>query len=311
VPGQHPAYQGALLAWYRAVARPLRIRSTREPWPVLVAEVMAQQTQIARVDAAWVAFMARFPTPLALAQASAADVLRAWAGLGYNRRALALQQAARCIVEEHGGAVPGSVDALEALPGVGAYTARAVAALAFGQPVAAVDTNVRRVMGRLLGRSLPPRALQAAADALVPSADAATWTQASMELGATICQARRPDCRACPVRRWCASVDSLADPGFTPRRDSDRSDRAGRTPSATRGRSAPAAAQPFERTSRWLRGRIVAHLRDVDDGTWVHLPEAIGSHGAEGIATAVQGLDRDGLVECRADGAVRLPSGAS
>ncbi len=306
-PGQRSAYQRALLAWYRAVARPLRIRATREPWPVLVAEVMAQQTQIARVDAAWVAFMARFPTPLALAQASAADVLRAWAGLGYNRRALALQQAARRIVEEHGGAVPGSVAALQALPGVGAYTARAVAALAFGQPVAAVDTNVRRVMSRLLGRSLPPRELQAAVDALVPPAEAAAWTQASMELGAIICQARRPDCPACPVRRWCASVDASF-PAAAPRRGSESP---GPTPSHTRGRSAPATDAPFERTSRWLRGRIVAHLRDAEDGAWVRLPEAMGSHGAEGIATAVQGLGRDGLVERRADGAVRLPSGAS
>ena len=214
---QRHVFQAALLDWYRAHARPLRIRTTREPWPVLVAEVMAQQTQIARVDEAWAGFLERFPTPRALAEASPAEVLRAWAGLGYNRRAVHLQRAATIIVGEHAGAVPRGIELLEALPGVGPYTARAVAALAFGQPVAAVDTNVRRVVGRLAGRSLSVSQLQVEADRLVARHDPATWTHASMELGATLCRAVAPACEACPVSRWCASAGRVsASPARSP-----------------------------------------------------------------------------------------------
>lgn len=282
------AFQAALLAWYRPRARPLSIRATTDPWAILVAEVMAQQTQIARVDEAWVSFMRRYPTPRSLAEASTAAVLRAWSGLGYNRRAVNLQAAASLIVADHGGRVPGSVDALEALPGVGPYTARAVAALAFGQPVAAVDTNVRRVVSRVLGGGLAARALQARADSLVPPADAAAWTHATMDLGATICRARRPSCGECPVSRWCASAGRVGVPAARP---------------------AGATDVPFERTSRWLRGRIVAFLRDLDDGTWGHLPDEFGPHGESEISVAVLALEREGLLERSPDGAVRLPSG--
>jgi A/G-specific adenine glycosylase len=294
---QRRPFQSALLGWYRQYARPLRIRTTRDAWPVLVAEVMAQQTQIVRVDDAWVGFLERFPTPLALSEASPADVLRAWSGLGYNRRAIHLQRAASVITREHGGRVPSAVEQLESLPGVGPYTARAVAALAFGQPVAAVDTNVRRVVGRLLGRSLTAASLQAEADRLVARHDPATWTHATMELGATLCRPVAPACQACPVDRWCASAGLVAagrvaaDPG-----------RPGVARAATSERPA------FEHTTRWLRGRIVAQLRDVEDGAWAHLPEAIGGHGSERIAEATAALQQDGLLEMRADGAVRLPS---
>jgi A/G-specific adenine glycosylase len=276
----------ALLAWYRRHGRALRIRTTREPWAVLVSEVMAQQTQIARVDEAWVDFMARFPSPKALADASTFDVLLAWRGLGYNRRALALQRAAGVIVDRHGGQVPDTVADLEALPGVGPYTARAVAALAFGRPVAAVDTNVRRVIGRLAGAQPTRRDLQVIADGLVARRDPATWTHAVMELGAVVCRSARPACAACPVRTWCASADAV-EPARAP----------GRAPEV-----------PFEQSSRWLRGRIVARLREQEEGAWTELPAVMGSHGAERIAAAVAALHREGLVERRADGRVRLPS---
>jgi A/G-specific adenine glycosylase len=279
-------FRSALRDWYVARARPLRIRTTREPWFVLVSEVMAQQTQIARVDDAWVGFMERYPTPRALAEASTAEVLRSWAGLGYNRRALNLQRAAATIEREHGGRVPSSVEALMALPGLGAYTARAVAAIAFGRPVAAVDTNVRRVLNRMSGEELAPAALQAAADALVDQADPATWTHASMELGATTCVSRNPRCGTCPVARWCVSAGQVV---AAPRR--------------------PAVAVPsFEHTTRWLRGRIIERLRALDDGAWVSLPSAIGEHDAQAIESAVRALQREGLLERRLDGAVRLPS---
>ena len=158
---------------------------------------MAQQTQISRVDEAWLVFMARFPTSAALAAASAADVVRAWAGLGYNKRALALQGAARAIEGEYLGHVPDDVETLESLPGIGPYTARAVAAVAYAKPVAAVDTNVRRVLSRVVGSSMQPSDLQAVADHLVAPAEPAAWTHASMDLAATVCRSHRPLCAQC------------------------------------------------------------------------------------------------------------------
>ena len=280
------SFQVALLHWYRPRARPLRIRATVDPWAILVAEVMAQQTQIARVDEAWVGFMERYPTPRDLADASTAEVVRAWAGLGYNRRAVNLQRAARAIEADHGGRVPDDIDALEALPGIGPYTARALASTAFGEAVAAVDTNVRRVVSRVHGGSMTAAQLQDAADALVPPDDTATWTHASMDLGATVCRSRRPLCDECPVSDWCASAGKVVDP-----------------PRST------AARLPFEATSRWLRGHIVQRLREADDAAWTRLPSALGPHEEAAIEAAVAGLLRDGVVERRPDGAVRLPSG--
>lgn len=286
--GRRRRLQVALLRWYGPRARPLKIRSTTAAWPLLVAEVMAQQTQITRVDEAWVAFMQRFPTAPALAAASTAEVLRAWSGLGYNRRAVNLQRAAQLITTDHGGHVPRRIAVLESLPGIGPYTARAIAATAFGQPVAAVDTNVRRVVSRILGTAMTSTQLQAAADDLVYRADPARWTHASMDLGATVCRARRPRCDECPVSRWCASA-------FEP---------VERTPKG-------AAQVPFERTTRWLRGHIVERLRGLDDGTWSRLPARIGSHDQLAIGAAIDGLERDGLLQRRPDGSVRLPSSPS
>jgi A/G-specific adenine glycosylase len=306
------AVQRALLAWYPSVARPLRIRTTRSPWPVLVAEVMAQQTQIARADEAWSAFLDRFPTPSALAAASPADVLRAWGRLGYNRRAVNLQRAARDILERHGGELPSEVETLQALPGVGPYTARAVASLAFGRPVAAVDTNVRRVLTRVIGAPLAPKELQALADGLVPAAEPGTWTHATMELGATICRPARPACPDCPIRRWCASAErgAMRDLVTAGRPDTSQALRPGRPLAATR-RLDRTRALPFEHTTRWLRGRIVAHLRAADDGEWVHLPDRLGSHGPERIAAATAALQQEGLLERDPGGRVRLPSSPS
>jgi len=256
---------------------------------------MAQQTQVARADVAWADFMERFPTPRALAATPSSEVLRAWAGLGYNRRAVNLQRAAGTLITEHDGRVPDAVADLERLPGIGPYTARAVAALAFGRPEAAVDTNVRRVITRLVGRKLSARELQEAAQVLVPPDDAAQWNHAVMELGATVCRPRRPRCPACPVRRWCLSAarpDAPLGQATRPRPD-----------------AVPKAVPvPFARTTRWLRGRIVARLREVEDGTWARLPGSMGAHGPDEIAAAVSALQREGLLERRADGAVRLPS---
>ena len=203
-----PETQAAILAWYDARGRTLPFRGQRDPYAILVSEVMAQQTQISRVAEQWATFMTTFPTVASLANAPIADVLRAWRGLGYNRRALNLQRAARVIVSEHGGPVPSSLDELLGLPGVGPYTARAVAALAFGQAVGPVDTNVRRVLGRLVSADgvTSARELQSIADESVPPARPADWTHALMDLGATVCRPAAPRCAECPAARWCRSA---------------------------------------------------------------------------------------------------------
>ncbi|MBA3234953.1 MAG: A/G-specific adenine glycosylase [Chloroflexi bacterium] len=272
----------AVLTWYWAGGRRLPFRASTDPWAILVSEVMAQQTQAARAGERWSAFMTRFPTVEALALASPADVLRAWRGLGYNRRALDLRSAARRIVDDFGGHVPRTLAALLSLPGVGPYTARAVAAIAFEIPVGAVDTNVRRVLGRIVAGdpvSVPAGELQRIADAAVPSDRAAAWTHAMMDIGAMFCRPDRPDCAACPARSWCR---------FTKNARSTATRRA----TATR-----ATAVPFIATNRWLRGRIIDRLRDAPDGEWVMLAEPIGEHGSELVATAVRALAAEGLLE--------------
>jgi A/G-specific adenine glycosylase len=289
-----PVLRHALRGWHVRHGRALPFRGTTDAWLVLVSEVMAQQTQIARVALAWTSFTRRFPTPAACAAAPTADVLRAWAGLGYNRRAVNLQRAARAIVAEHGGRVPTDIATLQTLPGLGPYTARAVAAIAFGQPVAAVDTNIRRLVGRLTGApDASPRSLQADADALVDPRDPAAWTHAAMDLGASVCVARVPRCDACPLRPWCRSAAASGSAALP-------------SPASGDGRAAR-GAPPFASTTRWLRGRIVAGLRELEGGAWSPVPAALGSHDAASIAVAVDALVRDGLVERRADGALRLP----
>jgi A/G-specific adenine glycosylase len=287
--------RAALLAWFDREGRTLDFRSggLPEPWAVLVSEVMAQQTQVGRVDAKWRAFMGRFPTPAALASAATGDVIRAWRGLGYNRRAVDLQRAARAIVDT-GGTVPSGVASLEALPGVGPYTARAVAAIAFGQPVGAVDTNVRRVLSRLLWAAADPissRALQAAADALVDPARPADWTHAVMDLGATICRPARPACAACPLSAWCAFASGSVTPA-----------------SAGPGRPAAEARKqvPFAATTRWLRGRIVEQLCSVPPGKSVAFRGPLGVHPPAAVTAALAALAVEGLVELDGVDAARL-----
>jgi A/G-specific adenine glycosylase len=299
-----PALRDAVLAWYDATGRRLAFRTTRDPYAVLVSELMAQQTQAARAAAAWQIWMARFPTIEALAAAPVSEVVRAWAGLGYNRRAIQLHRAARVIVAEHGGRVPGSVEALVALPGVGPYTARAVAAIAFGLPVGAVDTNVRRVLTRIaVGADGPlaPRALQALADTVVPADRAGDWTHALMDLGAGPCRARDPRCDDCPASQWCRFTGSRPSPEGSAPRPPDRA-------APPRPRRPPA----FPSTTRWLRGRIIARARDAADGTWVTYREPIGAHAPHAVRDAVAALASEGLLEAREtpDGIdARLPTG--
>lgn len=238
-----------VLGWYREQQRDLPWRRPdRTPWGVLVSEIMLQQTPVVRVLPAWQEWMVRWPTPKDLAAAAPADVIRAWGRLGYPRRALRLQAAAAAIVERHGGVVPGDHDALLALPGIGSYTAAAVASFAFGQRHAVLDTNVRRVLGRLLDgvqypTTSPTVAERRQAEALLPAepAVAAEWAVAVMELGALVCTARSPRCADCPVLRRCRWQQlGMPDHAGPPRR-----------------------GQAWAGTDRQVRGRIMALLREA------------------------------------------------
>ena len=242
----HAALVDALHAWGAGVRADLPWRRTRDPWAVLVSEAMLQQTQVARVAPRFSVFLDRWPTPADLAAAPLGDVLAAWAGLGYYRRARDLHATARVLVAEHGGAVPDDLAALRALPGVGPYTARAVLALAFGRDVGVVDTNVARVLARAVtGAPLTAAAVQRLADDLVPAGTGRAHTEALLDLGATVCTARAPRCDSCPLAgccAWRAAGGDAPDPAVT-----------------TAGTSRP---QPrFEGSDRQGRGRLLAALR--------------------------------------------------
>jgi A/G-specific adenine glycosylase len=209
LPPEAPTFRRRLLGWYRRHRRTLPWRGVRDPYAVLVSEIMLQQTQVVRVTMFYSQFLARYPTVEDLAAAPTDAVRESWNGLGYYARAHNLQAAARRVVEDHGGMVPSELDLLRRLPGVGRYTAGAVASLAFGRDVPAVDTNVARVLARVLGvrgKSKSARRehrLWDLAARLVPRGRAADWNQALMDLGATVCTARAPRCPSCPVRLTC------------------------------------------------------------------------------------------------------------
>jgi len=212
---QREQAQRLLLVWYATHGRAhLPWRATRDPYAVLVSEIMLQQTQVERVQPKYTAFLQRFPTLRALAEAPTSDVIKQWAGLGYNMRAVRLQTLARQVVETNDGKLPTTLDGLLALKGIGRYTAGAVACFAFGLPVATVDTNIRRVLWRLF-RGIEPavwptgeaatRAQLALAEQALPPDAAYDWQQALMDLGATVCSGRKPRCEQCPLASVCAA----------------------------------------------------------------------------------------------------------
>ena len=270
------ARRQALLDWYDHTRRPLPWRTSTDPYAVLVSEVMAQQTQVSRVVPYFERFLDRFPTPESLARASLAEVLEAWSGLGYNRRARFLHAAASHIVE-HGW--PATAAEMQALPGVGPYTAAAIASIAFGEPIAAVDTNAKRVLSRWDGVALEGSALDQAGQAALDPDRPADWNQAMMDLGALIC-APRPDCDACPVTEWCADASVYV---------------------------APARQASFAGSGRQARGAVVKALVETPAATQTTLIRQTGL-AAERVEGALRGLEADGLVE-RAGRKWRLPSG--
>jgi A/G-specific adenine glycosylase len=242
-PGGDPnGRAAALLTWFAERQRDLPWRRTRDPWAVLVAETMLQQTQVARVVPRYHAFLAQFPSPTACAAAPAAEVLRAWAGLGYNRRAVNLHRAAQAVGS---GPFPDDLDGLRRLPGIGPYTARAVLAFAYERDVGVVDTNAARVLARWTGRRLGGAEVQRAADQAVPPGQGWAWNQAMLDLGATVCAKRVPACGACPVAGSCAwRAAGCPDPDPAV---------------GTAGVATPQAA--FQGSDRQGRGRLVAALR--------------------------------------------------
>ena len=273
-----------------ASLRPLPWRATRDPWAVLVSEVMLQQTQAARAVGPWGAFLHRFPDPASCASAQPGDVVRLWAGLGYNRRAVQLHAAATAIVDLHGGSVPDDLRSLLALPGIGPYTARAVQAFAFERDVAVVDTNVRRVLCRaVVGARSTPAALQDLADGLVPPGHGWAWNQAMLELGATVCTSRSPRCDGCPVApgcRWQRAGWPDPDPA---------------APSSVQSR--------FEGSDRQGRGRLVRRLcaGPLDPAD---LPEAAGwPDDARRAGRVAAALVADGLATWDRAGGLRLVGG--
>ena len=267
--------------WFRRTARPLPWRDpATSAWGILLSEVMAQQTPVARVAPLWLEWMDRWPTATALAAASPADVVRAWGRLGYPRRALNLHAAAVRIRDEFGGDVPADVDALESLPGIGNYTARAVASFAFGQRVPVVDTNIRRVLARAvlgIAEPEPPRvtADMNLMDSVLPLAakESVAVNAGIMELGAVVCTARTPNCGECPIAQHCAWA--LA--GFP--------DNAGRTRTPQK---------KYEGSVRQARGAILALARNGHHITSTDIATAVPDQPRRDLA--LEGLLSDGLL---------------
>jgi A/G-specific adenine glycosylase len=281
-----------VLEWYAGHARDLPWRGPgTPPWGVLVSEIMLQQTPVARVLPVYLDWLQRWPTPAALAADPPGEAVRAWGRLGYPRRALRLHEAARVIVDRHAGEVPTSYDDLLALPGVGSYTAAAVASFAFGARHAVLDTNVRRVLARAVtGRAMPAPSLTAGerriAEDLLPEAPevAAVWAVAVMELGALVCTAQAPRCSACPVAAVCSwRAEGQPPPGGPPRR-----------------------GQRYAGTDRQVRGRLLAVLREAEGAVTTDALDAVWDDDVQ-RDRALAGLVEDGLIEPSGTGAFQLP----
>ena len=282
-------YSTAVLAWYETNARDLPWRRPdASPWSILVSEIMLQQTPVVRVLPAWEAWMERWPTPAHLAKEPSGEAVRMWNRLGYPRRALRLHACAVAITEEHDGEVPDDHATLLALPGIGAYTAAAVASFAYGQRHAILDTNVRRVLARAeTGVEYPPKtqtkAEVALAESLLPSV-AARWGVAVMELGALVCTARSPRCADCPIAGQCA-WRSAGRPAYD---------------------GPPRRGQTYAGTDRQVRGKLLAVLRDSTEPVAKAALDAVWDDHVQ-RERSLDALIDDGLVDPLGDGRFALP----
>ncbi len=290
-----------LLSWYRRHRRILIWRTTTDPYEILVSEIMLQQTQVKRVQEKLPLFLRQFPTVHSLASAPGAAVLRAWRGMGYNNRAIRLRNLARHLVDHHEALVPADLPTLLKLPGVGPYTAHALLCFAFGRRVPVVDVNIRRVLSRLLWKMRSPadtldeQSIWRFATAILPR-DASGWNQALMDIGATICLKRRPQCARCPLQSICRSVHL------------------GRLPPSRSTRSADSEPKYAGLPRRIWRGKLVEHLRSLDDHEAVPL-RAVGRAIRPGFRSSevpwllgvARALERDGIVALLRQGkAIRI-----
>ncbi|MBK7259949.1 MAG: A/G-specific adenine glycosylase [Ignavibacteriae bacterium] len=284
----------AIRTWYRRHGRTLPWRGIRDPYRILLSEIMLQQTQVSRVLVKYPLFLKRFPTIAALARARRADVVRTWQGMGYNNRAVRLHALAQAVIAQHNGRIPATEETLTALPGIGTYTARAVLCSAFGMPVSFVDVNIRRLFSRVFwkmpdtGHMVPEPAAREVAELALHRTHAYDWNQALMDIGATICTARAPLCTACPLASLCASAGSMAAP--------------------------PPAKKKPERSlegipHRIYRGRIIEQLRHSGARRAVPLstigPKILPQFGARHTAWLeglMKDLERDGLVRISSAG---------
>ncbi len=302
-PSSRVKAQEKVLAWFDAHGRRLPWRETRDPYRTLVAEVMLQQTGTGRVAPTYADFLQRFPTLERLAHAPAMEVIQAWRGLGYNRRAVELHRTAQTIAREHGGGFPSDPAALRRLRGLGEYTASALACFAFDKQVPVVDTNVRRVLARAaLGKDpdeVPGDRIAALASEWLPDGEAYRWNQALMDVGAMVCRAATPLCTKCPLRATCLYASKGRH----------------RKPPVRK----PKPQEKFEGSRRQARGTVVDHLRRAArKGITVgHLSKQMGPNADPSrLVELLTALEKEGLAELTpaarngsARGIVRLPSG--
>lgn len=296
--------QRAIARWFAVYQRDLPWRKTRDPYEILVSEVMLQQTQVDRVIPKYRQFLRRFPTVEALAQATPRDVLLVWAGMGYNRRALYLRRMARKVRDRFGGAVPTDPAALATLPGVGSYTANAVATFATGIPRPLADTNVRRVIGRVFGGHPLPKSFRTERRMLalvlrtmphdaIAGMEPSLWGHALMDFGALVCKAK-PRCEICPLQQWCKAYPQLKREG--------RRERLRRANRGSRG-SHPRIPD------RIYRGKLLQLVR-LSDPTPVPtaaLRSVLAGRSAKDLSRLIRGLVADGLLVLRKDRSACLP----
>jgi A/G-specific adenine glycosylase len=296
--------QQQLLGWFRANRRELPWRKTRDPYRILVSEVMLQQTQVDRVIPYYHAFLERFPSVTALADAPTSEVIRVWAGLGYNRRAVNLQRTARYVATELDGQFPSTVDELRKLPGIGPYTAGAIACFAFEQDVAFLDTNMRRVLHRFwFGVDVPvptatDRMVTTLAEVAIPQGNGWEWNQALMEFGALQCTARKPACVICPLQSQCTAFPEIQSALAT-------------MPKGVRLKP----EGPFSGSNRFYRGRVIAALREhqgIDLGSLGPMVrDGFSETDLPWLYEVVQGLSKDGLAVIAEDESTYQANGNS
>lgn len=268
--------QRKLFVWYKKHARThLPWRHTRDPYSILVSEVMLQQTQVDRVIVKYQEFLKKFPTVFALAQASSSDVIHAWQGLGYNRRALFLQKTAKTVAEQFQGIFPADLETLKTLPGVGDYTARAILSFAFEQPVPMMDTNHRRCYNRVFFgvQPIPDDKLLKKAEEIVPRKQAYDWNQALMDFGSLVCTTKSPACETCPLNTVCKAAFKVK----------------------TMSKEKKKAGVRFEDSDRYVRGRIVEALRNGEVITRTYLYKTYTNRTREILDQIIEKLCRDGL----------------